>query len=140
MRLDFACSFLISSRVFRYVLLVLPLAAYLGIAVIIIGVAAVFVIIAVAVGLVTHPIRTIALVLHKLAALAGGLALLLALITWFGYDHAKPDFVPCFWGSIGVIVASIIVRAFAEWILERPTRAERRAMMRSSASTFDSHL
>lgn len=116
------------------------LAAYLGIAVIIIGVAAVFVIIAVAVGLVTHPIRTIALVLHKLAALAGGLALLLALITWFGYDHTKPDFVPVFWGSVGVIVGSIIVRALAEWVLARPTKAERRALEQTSASASDPRL
>lgn len=71
--------------------------------------------------------------LHKLAALAAGLALILALIVWFWYDHSKPDFVPCFWGSIGVIVASILIRAFAEWILERPTRAERRAMKRAAA-------
>lgn len=32
-----------------------------------------------------------------------------------------------------VIVASILIRAFAEWILERPTRAERRAMKRAAA-------
>lgn len=80
-----------------------------------------------------HPIRTLALVFHKLAALAAGLALILALIVWFWYDHSKPDFAPCFWGSIGVIVASILIRAFAEWILERPTRAERRAMKRAAA-------
>lgn len=61
------------------------------------------------------------------------LALILALIAWFWTDHTKPDFVPCFWGSIGVIVASILIRAFAEWILERPTRAERRAMKRAAA-------
>nr|WP_236716539.1 hypothetical protein [Bifidobacterium breve] len=59
--------------------------------------------------------------------------LILALIVWFWYDHSKPDFVPCFWGSIGVIVASILIRTFAEWILERPTRAERRAMKRAAA-------
>ena len=86
-------------------------------------------------GLVTHPIRTLALVFHKLAALAAGLALILALIVWFWYDHSKPDFVPCFWGSIGVIVASILIRAFAEWILERPTKAERRALEQASAPT-----
>lgn len=90
-------------------------------------------VVALAVGLVTHPIRTLALVFHKLAALAAGLALILALIVWFWYDHSKPDFAPCFWGSIGVIVASILIRAFAEWILERPTRAERRAMKRAAA-------
>ena len=109
------------------------LAIYLGVAVIAAGFVALLVVVALAVGLVTHPIRTLALVFHKLAALAAGLALILALIVWFWYDHSKPDFVPCFWGSIGVIVASILIRAFAEWILERPTRAERRAMKRAAA-------
>ena len=104
------------------------LAIYLGIAIIAAGFVALLVVVALAVGLVTHPIRTIALVFRTLAALAAGLALILALVAWFWTDHTKPDFVPCFWGSIGVIVVSIIVRAFAEWILERPTRAERRAM------------
>ena len=107
------------------------LAIYLGVAIIGAGFVALLVVVALAVGLVTHPIRTLALVFHKLAALAAGLALILALIVWFWYDHSKPDFVPCFWGSIGVIVASILIRTFAEWILERPTRAERRAMKRA---------
>lgn len=104
-----------------------------GVAVIAAGFVALLVVVALAVGLVTHPIRTLALVFHKLAALSAGLALILALIAWFWTDHTKPDFVPCFWGSIGVIVASILIRAFAEWILERPTRAERRAMKRAAA-------
>ena len=97
------------------------------------GFVALLVVVALAVGLVTHPIRTLALVFHKLAALSAGLALILALIAWFWTDHTKPDFVPCFWGSIGVIVASILIRAFAEWILKRPTRAERRATKRAAA-------
>ena len=105
------------------------LAIYLGVAVIAAGFVALLVVVALAVGLVTHPIRTLALVFHKLAALSAGLAL----IAWFWYDHSKPDFVPCFWGSIGVIVASNISRACASCILERPTRAERRAMKRATA-------
>ena len=109
------------------------LAIYLGVAIIGAGIIALLVVVALAVGLVTHPIRTPALVLHKLAALAAGLALILALIVWFWTDHAKPDFIPCFWGSIGVIVSSVIIRALAEWVLERPTRAERRAMKRAAA-------
>lgn len=111
-----------------------------GVAVIGAGIVALLVVVALAVGLVTHPIRTLALVFHKLAALAAGLALMLALIAWFWTDHSKSDFVPCFWGSIGVIVASILIRMLAEWILERPTRAERRAMKRAAAPTFDSRL
>ena len=78
------------------------LAIYLGIAIIAAGFVALLVVVALAVGLVTHPIRTLALVFHKLAALAAGLAL-------------------------------ILIRAFAECILERPTRAERRAMKRAAA-------
>ena len=116
------------------------LAIYLGVAVIGAGIVALLVVVALAVGLVTHPIRTLALVFHKLAALAAGLALLLALIASFWTDHSQSDFVLCFWGSIGVIVASILIRMLAEWILERPTRAERRAMKRAAAPTFDSRL
>ena len=116
------------------------LAIYLGVAVIGAGIVALLVVVALAVGLVTHPIRTLALVFHKLAALAAGLALMLALIAWFWTDHSISDFVPCFWGSVGVIVASILIRMLAEWILERPIRAERRAMKRVAAPTFDSRL
>lgn len=116
------------------------LVIYLGIAIIGAGIVALLVVVALAVGLVTHPIRTLALVFHKLAALAAGLALMLALIAWFWTDHSKSDFVTCFWGSIGVIVASILIRMLAECILERPTRAERRAMKRAAAPTFDSRL
>ena len=65
------------------------LAIYLGIAIIAAGFVALLVVVALAVGLVTHPIRTLALVFHKLAALAAGLALILALIVWFWYDHSK---------------------------------------------------
>lgn len=78
----------------------------LGVAIIGAGIIALLVVVALAVGLVTHPIRTLALVLHKLAALPAGLAL---------------------------IVGSVIIRALAEWVLERPTRAERRAMKRAAA-------
>ena len=47
------------------------LAIYLGVAVIAAGFVALLVVVALAVGLVTHPIRTLALVFHKLAALSG---------------------------------------------------------------------
>lgn len=43
------------------------LAIYLGVAVIAAGFVALLVVVALAVGLVTHPIRTLALVFHKLA-------------------------------------------------------------------------
>lgn len=72
------------------------LAIYLGVAVIAAGFVALLVVVALAVGLVTHPIRTLALVFHKLAALVAGLALILALIAWFWTDHAKPDFIRAF--------------------------------------------
>lgn len=116
------------------------LALYLVIAVIGAGVVALFLVVALAVGMVTHPVRTIALVLRKLAALAGGLALILALIDWFWYDHSEPDFMPVLIGSIGVIVCSVIIRAVAGWLLARPTRAERRAMARRSSSELDPRM
>ena len=107
------------------------LAIYLGVAVIAAGFVALLVVVALAVGLVTHPIRTLALVFHKLAALSAGLALILALIAWFWTDHTKPDFVPCFWGSIGVIVASILIRAFAG---SRPSSSSGSSCMRCDSS------
>ena len=64
------------------------LAIYLGVAVIGAGIVALLVVVALAVGLVTHPIRTLALVFHKLAALAAGLALMLALIAFIGIPAA----------------------------------------------------
>ena len=51
------------------------LAIYLGVVIIAAGFVALLVVIVLAVGLVTHPIRTLALVFHKLAALAAGLYL-----------------------------------------------------------------
>ena len=56
------------------------LAIYLGVAIIAAGFVSLLVVVALAVGLVTHPIRTLALVFHKLAALAAGLALILACV------------------------------------------------------------
>lgn len=109
------------------------LVIYLNIAIITAGFVALLVVVTPAVGLVTHPVRTLVLVLHKLAALATGLALILALVAWFWYDHSKLDFAPRFWGSIGVIAVFIPICVSAEWILERPTRAEHRAMKRTTA-------
>lgn len=104
------------------------LALYLVVIAIGAAIWALLMLIAFAIGLVTHPIRTLAIVLQKIAGLAAGLALIVALITWFWYDHSKPDFIPTFAGSIGVIVLGVIVYTFAQWLLDRPTRAERRAM------------
>ena len=35
--------------------------------------------------------------------------------------------------AVGLVTHPILIRTFAEWILERPTRAERRAMKRAAA-------
>lgn len=85
-------------------------------------------VLALAVGLITHPLRTIAWLLNKIASVVGGLALILALLAWFGYDHTKSDFAPVFWGSVGTIVACVFLILLTQWFLDRPTRAERRAM------------
>lgn len=74
------------------------LAIYLGVAVIAAGFVALLVVVALAVGLVTHPIRTLALVFHKLAALSAGLALILALIVWFWYDRLQAGLRPVLLG------------------------------------------
>lgn len=90
------------------------------------AISAVVIVVALAIGLVTHPLRTLAVVFGKLAALVGGLALILALLIWFASDHSHRDFIPGFYGSIGVIVLCVAARLFTDWFLARPTRAERR--------------
>lgn len=112
------------------------LALYVAIALIGLAVSALLALFAVVVGLITHPLRTLALILGKVAAIAAGLALVLALLTWFAYDHTKPDFLPVFAGSIAVIVGGVIIYGFCEWFLERPTRAERRAMQEYEAQSM----
>ncbi|WP_428859643.1 hypothetical protein AB4920_09660 [Bifidobacterium dentium] len=84
------------------------LALYLVVIMIGAAIWALLMLIAFAIGLVTHPIRTLAIVLQKIAGLAAGLALIMALIAWFWTDHSKPDFIPTFAGSIGVIVLGVI--------------------------------
>lgn len=100
-------------------------------------VAAIVVVIGLAVGLITHPLRTIALVLNKLASLAGGLALILAVFTWFAVDHATKDFDLVFWGSVAATVAGILIHGFTEWFLSRPTRAKRRIAGRETRTDMD---
>lgn len=110
------------------------LALYVAIALIGLAVSVLLALFAVMVGLITHPLRTLALILGKVAAIAAGLALMLALLAWFAYDHTKPDFLPVFAGSIAVIVGGVIIYGLCEWFLERPTRAERRATQEVYAS------
>lgn len=96
---------------------------YLAVAVIavvgMLALGALFFVVCFAIGLVTHPILTIALALHWLAALAGGLALIAAVASWFLMDHAQSDFIPVFAGSIGVIVISVVIRFLTGWLLDR---------------------
>ena len=93
----------------------------------VLAVSAVVIVVAVAVGLVTHPLRTLALILGKLAALVAGLALIFTLLIWFGTDHADPDFPVTIAAGVGALVLAGGVRLFCDWFLDRPTRAERRA-------------
>lgn len=102
------------------------LAFELAVLLVVAAIGAVVIVVALAIGLVTHPLRTLAVVFDKLAALAGGLALILTLLIWFASDHSDRDFIPGFYGSIGVIVLCVAVRLFTGWFLARPTRAERR--------------
>ena len=81
------------------------LAIYLGIAIIVAGVVALLVVIMLAVGLVTHPIRTLALIFHKLAALAAGLALILGIDRFMSEARALTNLV-------GNGVATVVV---AKW-------------------------
>lgn len=95
----------------------------------VLGVVAVaLLIVTLATGLVTHPIRTLAFLLSKAAGLVAGLGLFLAVILWFWCDHGSKDWGLDFWCSIAMMLAAGIVCRFAEWIMNRPTRAERRAV------------
>lgn len=89
--------------------------------------AAVF-IVTLAVSLVVHPVRTLVMIVGKVAALAAGIALLLALLTWFAYDHSKPDFLPVFVGLIATIIVGAILHTICQWFLEGSTREERTAV------------
>lgn len=83
-----------------------------------------------AVGLVIHPLRTLAFVVNRAAGLAGGVGLIGAAIAWFACAHDSKDWGLVFHGSIGLVVAGIVLYGLTEWFLERPTRAERRAVER----------
>lgn len=102
----------------------------LTIVVVMIGVGALLMLIGLAVVLVTHPLRTLAFLVNKLAALGGGLGLIGTPFAWFVVEHDDKDWNLLFYGSVCLLVGGIIMYGLTEWFLERPTRAERRMMER----------
>ena len=119
------------------------LALYVAIALIGLAVSALFMLIAIAVGLVTHPLRTLALLLSKVAGLAAGLALILTAFFWYASKVDGGKGLPVavkereyFYLSVAVLVVGVIVYGRCEWFLERPTRAERRAMREYEAQSM----
>ncbi|OZG60709.1 MULTISPECIES: hypothetical protein [Bifidobacterium] len=79
-----------------------------------------------AVGLILNfliaPLRTLALILQKIAGCIGVILTLLAVYFWFA-EQTPPG-----WDVIAIIVCCIIVGIVTQWFIERPTRAERKAM------------
>ena len=71
------------------------LAIYLGVAIIAAGFVSLLVVVALAVGLVTHPIRTLALVFHKLAALAAGIDEIVEYILAFRDGNSRTGMLRC---------------------------------------------
>jgi uncharacterized membrane protein YfcA len=102
----------------------------LTIVVVMIGVGALLMLIGLAVVLVTHPLRTLAFLVNKLAALGGGLGLIGTPFAWFVVEHDDKDWNLLFYGSVCLLVGGIMMYGLTEWFLERPTRAERRMMER----------
>lgn len=100
---------------------------YLIVAICMLAITAVFVVLAFVVGMFTHPIRTLALVINRISAIAGGLATLNAAAMWFLYDHTAKDFAPLFWASIGIIVLAVILIPLTQYIMDRPSHAEQQA-------------
>ncbi|KFI46118.1 hypothetical protein [Bifidobacterium biavatii] len=83
---------------------------------------------------IAHPLKTLALIVSRIAAVACMLAIILALLLWFGYDHSKPDWFSGFWGSVGVAVATFFIGGACEVFRTSPTRAERREMEQQQAA------
>ena len=104
----------------------------LTIVVVMIGLGALLMLVGLAVGLVTHPLRTLAFVVNKIAALGGGLGLLGALFAWFVVAHDDKDWNLLFYGSVCLLVGGVVMYGLTEWFLERPTRAERRMLERQA--------
>lgn len=102
----------------------------LTIVVVMIAIGALLMLIGLAVELITHPLRTLAFLVNKIAALGGGLGLIGTPFAWFVVEHDDKDWNLLFYGSICLLVGGIMVYGLTEWFLERPTRAERRMMER----------
>ena len=97
----------------------------LTIVVVMIGVGALLMLIGLAVVLVTHPLRTLAFLVNKLAALGGGLGLIGTPFAWFVVEHDDKDWNLLFYGSVCLLVGGIIMYGLTEWFLERHTLAVR---------------
>lgn len=90
-----------------------------------------------ATALVAHPWRTSMRVLQGTCALIGGLAVLFALLLWFGEPHDKPlklltdhayPYPVGFGMVIGVIVLCVVLSSLFGLLAERPSRAERKLL------------
>ncbi|OZG59340.1 hypothetical protein BTIS_0071 [Bifidobacterium tissieri] len=97
--------------------------------VIMLAVGALMIVVTFAIGLVTHPIRTLLATFNILSGVVGGLALLLAVFTWFCYRHDAFDFNQVFWGFTATTVISIIIRILTTWALNRIARHDREAQL-----------
>ncbi len=73
---------------------------------------------------VVAPLRTVAMILQKIAGVAGVLLTIAALAIVF------VDKKPLPWDLGLIIVGCIVVGVLTQWFIERPTRAERRAAQR----------
>lgn len=86
----------------------------LTIVVVMIAVGALLMLIGLAVGLITHPLRTLAFLVNKIAALGGGLGLIGTPFAWFVVEHDDKDWNLLFYGSICLLVGGITKRRARE--------------------------
>lgn len=83
--------------------------------------AAVFLVLALVFNFIVAPLRTLALIVQKIAGVIGVLCTIVTLIMHFGEHLAIP------FEMYAIIGLCIAVGILTQWFIERPTRAERRA-------------
>lgn len=83
--------------------------------------AAVFLVVALVFNFIVAPLRTLALIVQKIAGVIGVLCTIVTLIMHFGEHLAIP------FEMYAIIGLCIAVGILTQWFIERPTRAERKA-------------
>ena len=104
---------------------------------VLLGIGALFFLISLAVGLVTHPLRTLATILNRIGAFVGGIGLFAGLIVWFLCPHDDKDFNTFFWGSVIACLTGMTVYGLTDWFLDWADRRDlRKAIARQTEMKY----